>query len=137
MLSRVGCARQMGRAEDTVLLPLEDVIALVKVNACSALLDVRTPKGWSAQEAVTLPPPCFVGTCLTGCADDTVPLVPPNNVGALMTTTGHTVTLPSPMLADTRRPRTAFQTVLLRPPPPTPCLSMRTPQMLMTLWTVD
>merc|ERR1711916_48784 len=120
---------------DTVALPFEGVIALVEVLACSALLHVRAPERRSAQKAVTLLPPYFVWTCPTGCADDTVLLVPPNNMWALTTGTFTAVRLLLPMLANPHRPHTTFQTILLRPPPPTPCLSMRTPQMLMTLRT--
>ena len=111
-------------------------MALVEVDAFRTLLHVRAPLGRSAQEAVGLPPSCFVGACSTGCADGTVVLVPPSNVGALVSTTGHTVRLPSPMFAHPRRPRTAFHTTPLRSPPSISRLSMRTPQMLVTLWTV-
>ena len=136
MLGRMSGARPMGRAEDTGALPLEVVFALVEVHACSALLHVTAPEGGTAQEAVALPPPCFVWTCPTGCADDAVVLVPPGSMGALIFTAGHTVPLPPPMPADTRRPRTAFQTTTLRPPPSILLLSMRTPQVLMTLRTL-
>ena len=125
----------MGRAEDTGALPLERVMALVEVHACSALLHVRTPEGRSAQKAVGLPPPGFVWTCLTGCADDTVLLEPPQNMDALTTAALPAVLLHLPMLANPLRPRTTFHTILFRPVPPTPCLSMRTPQMLMALRT--
>merc|ERR1711916_252739 len=102
-------------------------MALVEVDAFRTLLHVGTPLGRSAQKAVGHPPPCFVRTCRTGCADDTVPLVPPSKVGALIITTAfQALRLPSPMLADTRRPRTAFQTVPLRPTPSILLLSMRT-----------
>ena len=88
----------MGRAEDTVALPFEEVMAIVEVNACSTLLHVRAPFGWSAQKAVTLPPPCFVWTCLTGCADDTVVLGSPRSMGT--STALPAVCLLLPMLAD-------------------------------------
>ena len=130
----MGFTRQMGRAEDTVLLPLEGVMALVEVDAFSTLLHVRAPFGRSAQKAVTLPPPCFVWTCETGCADDTVLLELPRTMGT--STALPAVRLHLPMLADPRHPRTTFHTIMFRPVPPTPCLSMRTPQMLMTLRTL-
>ena len=108
-------------------------MALVEVYTFSALLHVRAPFGQSAQKAVTLPPPFFVWTCETGCADDTVLLGPPRSMGT--STALPAVRLHLPMLANPRRPRTTFHTILLRPVPPTPCLPMRTPQMLMTLRT--
>ena len=132
----MGCTRQMGRAENTVALPLEGVMAIVEVYTFSTLLHVKTPFGRSAQKTVTLPPPCFVWAGPTGCADDTVLLGPPNNVGALISAALDADPLPSPMPADTRRPRTAFQTSPLLPPPSILLLSMRTPQMLMTLRTL-
>ena len=110
-------------------------MAIVEVYTFSTLLHVKTPFGRSAQKTVTLPPPCFVRTCKTGCADDTVALEPPKNMDALTTAALPAVRLHLPMLADPHRPRTTFHTTLLRPPPPTPCLPMRTPQMLMTLRT--
>ena len=136
VLSRMHFTRQMGRAEDTVALPLEGVMALVEVYACSTLLHVRAPSGRRAQKAVILRPPCFVGTGETACADDTVPLEPPNNMWALTTGTLTAARLQLPMLTNPLRPRTTFHTSLLVPVPPTLCLSVRTPQMLMTLWTV-
>merc|ERR1711991_193615 len=117
----------MGRAEDTVGLPFEVVIAIVKVNTFSALLHVRAPEGWSARKAGRLVPPCFVRTCKTGCADDTVLLEPPGTMGT--TTALPAVLLHLPMLADTRRPGTTFCAIRLRPVSSTPCLSMWTPQM--------
>ena len=83
MLSRMGFTRPMGRAEDTVGLPLEGVMAIVEVYACSALVHVRAPLGRAAQKAVDLPLPCFVRTCETGCADDTV-LLPLEGVMAIV-----------------------------------------------------
>merc|ERR1711916_346209 len=114
----MGFTRQMRRAKDTVAFPLENVIALVEVDACSTLLHVRAPLGRSAQEAATLPPPCFVWTCLTGCADDTVVLEPPRSMGTA--TALPAVRLHLPMLAKPLRPRTTFHTPFFRSVPPTP-----------------
>ena len=130
----MGFTRQMGRAEDTVDLPLEVVMALVEVDAFRTLLHVRAPFRRSAQQAITLPSPCFVRACHTGCADGTVALGPPGTMGT--STALPAVCLQLPMLANPLRPRTTFHTILLVPIPPAPCLPMRTPQMLMTLWTV-
>ena len=132
----MGFACQLGRAEDAVALSFENVIALVEVHARSTLFHVTTPFGRSTQKAVALRPPCFVRTRPTGCTDDTVALVPPKYMGALTVTTFQAQSLPHPMLANTRLPRTAFHTTLLRPPSPVLLLSMRTPQMLMALWTL-
>ena len=111
-------------------------MAIVEVDAFRTLLHVGTPLGRTAQKAGSLPLPGFVWTCRTGCADDTALLVPPNNVDALIFTTFQAVLPPPPMAAHSRRPRTAFQTVFLRLPPSILLLSMRTPQMLMTLGTL-
>ncbi len=109
-------------------------MALVEVDAFSTLLHVRAPLGRSAEKAVGLPPPCFVWTCSTGCTDDTVLLGPPGTMGT--STALPAVHLQLPMLTNPRRPRTTFHTIRLLPVSPTPCLSMRTPQMLMTLRTL-
>ena len=131
----MGFAGQMGSAHDAVALPPQVVQALGKVNTLSALFHVRTALGRSAQKAGRLPPPRLVNTFETGCADDTVLLVSSFRVRALTIVTLWAVPLPLPMLANPRRPRTTFHTSMFVLVPPTLCLLMWTPQMLMTLWT--
>merc|ERR1711916_314242 len=114
MLSRMGFARQMWGAEDTVALPLEDMNTFREIHTGSALLHVEAALGRIAQKAVVLSPPCFVRTCTTGCADDAVLLVSPWCMRTLPIPTLHAGPLPLPMLAHPRRPRTTFQTIPLR-----------------------
>ena len=62
MQSRMRFTCQMGRAEDTVGLALEVVVTGGEVDALGTLVDVRTPFGRSAEEAVGLCPPGNVDT---------------------------------------------------------------------------